>query len=171
MTGFEKKSYLCALGFLLIMLAAHRSNGQSNLPPAFQAGQSMYIVAFHRYQYAYGVDPANTDPGQREFIDYNLDAEKKIRKRIEDWQYFKVAEKLSQADFVFLVSLEDSSMEGLAIPIEAYRQHFKERFDIDALREAALGRFLIGPLKLPTITRLADRLVKQFRERVSKPNQ
>ena len=30
-----------------------------------------------------------------------------------------------------------------------------------------LGRFLIGPLKLPTLSRLSDRLVKQFREKVS----
>jgi hypothetical protein len=57
-------------------------------------------------------------------------------------------------------------MEGLAIPAEAYRQHFKEKFDLDALRDAAYGRYLIGPLKLPTLTRLSDRLVKQFQEKV-----
>ena len=58
-------------------------------------------------------------------------------------------------------------MEGLAIPREAYRQYFKDHFDLDALREAAIGRYLIGPLKLPTITRLSDRLVQQFRERLT----
>ena len=63
-----------------------------------------------------------------------------------------------------------SSIEGLAIPVDAYRQHFKDKFDLDALREAAFGRYLIGPLKIPTVTRLSDRLVKQFQEkRVSKP--
>ncbi len=59
-------------------------------------------------------------------------------------------------------------MEGLAIPAEAYLKHFKKKFDLDLLREAAFGRYLIGPLKLPTITRLSDRLVKKFRERVTK---
>lgn len=100
---------------------------------------------------------------------YDLDAERKVRKRIEEWRFFSVAEKLSQADFIFLVSLDESSMEGLAIPSEAYRQHFKEKFDLDALREAAFGRYLIGPLKLPTLSRLSDRLVKQFREKLTKP--
>ena len=58
-------------------------------------------------------------------------------------------------------------MEGLAVPLEAYRKHLKENFDLDALREAAFGRYLIGPLKLPTVTRLSDRLVKQFREKLT----
>jgi hypothetical protein len=128
----------------------------------------MYIVAFRLIQFPIILDEADTGR-QREYINYDLDAERKVRKRIEEWQFFKVAEKPSQADFIFLVNLDESSMEGLAIPIEAYHQHFKEKFDLDALREAAFGRYLIGPLKLPTITRLSDRLVKQFREKVSKP--
>jgi hypothetical protein len=57
-------------------------------------------------------------------------------------------------------------LKGLAIPVEAYRQHFKEKFDLDGLRDAAFGRFMVGPLKLPTLSRLTDRLVKQFQERV-----
>jgi hypothetical protein len=60
-------------------------------------------------------------------------------------------------------------MEGLAIPVDAYRQHFKERYDLDALREAAFGRYVIGPLKIPTLSRLSDRLVKQFREKLGQP--
>ena len=125
----------------------------------------MYIVAF-RLGYPYFLDETQSER-PRESINYDLDAERKVRKRIEEWQYFKVAEKLSQADFIFLVNLDESSMEGLAIPIEAYTQHFKEKFDLDALREAAFGRYLIGPLKLPTITRLSDRLVQQFREKLT----
>ena len=158
------------LAFVIIIFAAHTGKGQSNPRPlTFHAGQSMYIVAFRLYtQYpSVVVDDARVDR-QPDYIDYDLDAERKVRKRIEEWQYFKVAEKLSQADFIFLVSLDESSMEGLAIPFEAYRQHFKEKFDLDALREAAFGRYLIGPLKLPTVTRLSDRLVKQFREKVTK---
>ena len=105
---------------------------------------------------------------QRDYINLDLDAERKVRKRIEEWRFFKVAEKLSEADFIFLVNLDESSIEGLAIPVEGYRQHFKEEFDLDALRESAFGRYLIGPLKIPTVTRLSDRLVKQFQEKVGK---
>ena len=158
-----------ALAFVIIVLAAGLSNGQSN-PPAltFRAGQSMYIVAFRlTTQYPVILDEMGRDR-LRDYINYDLDAERKVRKRIEEWHFFKVAEKLSQADFIFLVSLDESSIEGLAIPLDAYRQHFKEKFDLDALREAAFGRYLIGPLKLPTLSLLSDRLFKQFREKLTK---
>ena len=169
MIGFKKISYLSTLAFLIIILTSHQSNGQSNTPQLpFRAGQSMYIVAFRQLQLPLIVDQAEAGPGQREYINYDLDAERKVRKRIEEWQYFKVAEKVSEADFIFLVNLDESSIEGLAIPFEAYREHFKEKFDLDALREAAFGRYLIGPLKIPTVTRLSDRLVKQFREKLTK---
>ena len=165
--NLRRASYLApALAFVIIILSASPGNAQTNPSTfAFRAGQTMYIVAFRQIQYPYVLDPTPVDP-QREFINYDLDAERKVRKRIEEWNYFKVAEKLSDADFIFLVNLDESSMEGLAIPVEAYRQHFKEKFDLDALRDAAYGRYLIGPLKLPTLSRLSDRLVKQFREKV-----
>jgi len=164
---FQSASFLGrALAFLVIILAAVAANGQSTPEPlTFRRGQSMYIVAYRSYT-PYYVDETPSDR-VRERIDYDLDAERKVRKRIEEWPHFKVAEKLSDADFVFLVHLDESSMEGLAIPIEAYRQHFKENYDLDTLRDAAFGRYLIGPLKLPTVTRLSDRLVKQFREKVT----
>jgi len=155
-----------ALAFVIIILAAGPGNGQSK-PQTFHSGQSMYIVAFRTFQFPIFWDqaPAPVD-GQRDNINYDLDAERKVRKRIEEWRYFKVAEKVSDADFIFLVRLDGSSMEGLAIPIDAYERHFKDKFDLDALRNAAFGRYLIGPLKLPTLSRLSDRLVKQFREKV-----
>ena len=153
---------------LVIILAARPSNAQPNPSPlTFRSGQSMYIVAFRTLQFPIVLDDAQVDR-QREYINFDLDAERKVRKRIEEWQFFKVAEKVSQADFIFLVHLSGSSIEGLAIPFEAYRQHFKEKFDLDALRDAAFGRYLTGPLKLPTLSRLADRLVKQFREKLTK---
>ena len=167
-TSLKTTPYL-ALAFVIIILAADHGYGQSNSPPStLRAGQSMYIVAFRLFQFPIIVD--ETDRGrQPEYINYDLDAERKVRKRIEEWNFFRVAEKLSQADFIFLVNLDESSIEGLAIPYEAYRQHFKEKFDLDALREAAIGRYLIGPLKLPTLSRLSDRLVQQFREKMTKP--
>ena len=166
----KRTSYLApTLAFVIIILAAAPGYGQSNrLPFSFRSGQSMYIVAFRQFQYPYVLSEVPVD-GQREYINNDLDAERKIRKRIEEWQFFKVAEKPSEADFIFLVNLDESSIEGLAIPFEAYRRHFKEKFDLDALREAAFGRYLIGPLRLPTLSRLSDRLVKQFREKLTKP--
>ena len=158
-----------ALAFVIIILSAGLSNGQSNPQPfRFRSGQSMYIVAFCVIHSPIVLNEVPVGQ-QGEYINNDLDAERKVRKRIEEWQYFKVAEKLSEADFVFLVYRDDSSMEGLVIPADAYRQHFKEKFDLDALRDAANGRYLIGPLKLPTLSRLTDRLVKQFREKLAKP--
>ena len=155
-----------ALAFVIIILSAGLSNGQSNPQPfRFRSGQSMYIVAFCVIHSPILLEDVRVGQ-QGEYINTDLDAERKVRKRIEEWHYFKVAEKLSEADFVFLVYRDDSSMEGLVIPADAYRQHFKEKFDLDALRDAANGRYLIGPLKLPTLSRLTDRLVKQFREKV-----
>ena len=166
---FKTTSYLVpVLGLLIVILAAGESNGQSkSASSTFRSGQSMYIVAFRLIQFPIILEEPEAGR-QREYINYDLDAERKVRKRIEEWQYFKVSEKLSEADFIFLVNLDESSMEGLAIPVEAYHRHFKEKFDLDALRDAALGRYLIGPLKLPTLSRLSDRLVKQFREKVTK---
>ncbi len=158
---------------LVVVLGAPRARAQeaaaAAAPPqraALRAGQSLYIVAFTR-----ALLPITNDAGEatgrfREYFDTNLDAERKVRKRIEEWRYFRVAEKPSEADFVFLVNLDDNSIEGLVLPYEAYQTHYKEKYDIDALRDAAHGRYIAGPLKLVTITRLSDRLVKEFRETV-----
>lgn len=167
--SLKRTTYLApALAFVIIILAAAPGNGQSNPRPfTFRSGQSMYIVAFRQIPYPLLVDDVQVDR-LRDYINYDLDAERKVRKRIEEWHFFQVAEKPSDADFIFLVNLDESSIEALAIPFEAYRRNFKERFDLDALREAAFGRYLIGPLKLPTLSRLSDRLVKQFQQRVTK---
>jgi hypothetical protein len=155
-----------ALAFVIIILAAGSGNGQSK-PQAltFHSGQSVYIVAFRTFQFPLLCDQPAVDA--RDYLNYDLDAERKVRKRIEEWHYFKVAEKLSDADFIFLVRLDGGSIEGLAIPFDAYQLYFKAKFDLDALRNNAFGRYLIGPLKLPTLSRLSDRLVKQFREKVA----
>src|ERR1041385_5283792 len=135
MTRLKNPFYLPAFVFLIMMLAAHHINGQSNTQPlTFRSGQSMYIVAFRQLSFP-TLDSCQSCPAQPEYINNDLDAERKVRKRIEEWQYFRVAEKPGDADFIFLVNLDESSIEGLAIPFEAYRLHFKERFDLDALRE------------------------------------
>lgn len=168
-TSVKRRSYVAiSLALVTIILAAQHGYGQStSSSSSIRAGQSMYIVAFRQMQPVIA-DPAEVTVSLREYINYDLDAERKVRKRIEEWRYFKVAEKPSQADFIFLVNLDENSIEGLLLPYEAYRQHFKEKFDLDALREAAFGRYLIGPLKLPTLSRLSDRLVQQLREKLTK---
>jgi len=157
------------LALFCIGFAATRVNGQSASSPfAFRAGQSMYIVAFRRERQSVIADPVRGTAIPPDYIDLELDAEKRVRQRIEQWRFFKVADKPSEADFVFLVSLDDTSIEGLVVPFEAYRRHFKDKFDLDALRDSAHGRYLAGPLKLPTLGRLSDRLVKAFRVKVEK---
>ena len=157
------------LALFSISLVATRINGQSVAAPfAFRSGQSMYIVAFRRSQQQVVVDPVLGTLATSDTVCLELGAESKVRAKIEEWRFFRVSEKLSDSDFVFLVSLDDSSMEGLAIPFDAYRRHFKEKFDLDALREAAYSRYLAGPLKLPTLGRLSDRLIKEFRLKVER---
>lgn len=138
----------------------------TSAPFAFRPGQTMYIVAYRRLTATIATDTTVATSGH-EYTDLDLDAERKIRKRIEEWNYFRVAEKPSEADFVFLINLDEGSIEGLALPLEAYRMHFKENYDLDALRDAAYGRYVVGPLKLASISRLSDRLVEQFREKLT----
>ena len=169
MSAQLRSRLLPAFVLALVALSAQHARGQAPgaatpTRAALRSGQSLYIVAFRR-----ALLPVTNDAGEatgnfREYFDTNLDAERKVRKRIEEWRYFRIAEKPSDADFVFLVNLDDNSIEGLVLPFEAYRAHYKEKYDIDALRDAASGRYIAGPLKLATITRLSDRLVKEFRE-------
>jgi hypothetical protein len=158
-----------ALVFVFLLAAAGVAEAQT-VPRqsfGFRQGQSVYIVAFTRTLITVGADSEGNGGTYRDYFDYQLDVEKKVREEIEKWRFFSVADKPSEADFVFLVSIHGSAMEGLAIPFDAYDRHFKEKFDIDSLRESAYERCIAGPLKLPTLGRLSDRLVKQFRERVA----
>jgi hypothetical protein len=165
----KNRSYLAAvMALTFIPLSGSISSGQtSSAPFTFRAGESVYIVAFRRERQPVVAESLKGSTSAPDYIDLELDAEKKVRTRIEEWRFFRVADKPSEADFVFLVSLDDNSIEGLAIPFEAYRRHFKEKFDLDALRDAAYGRYLAGPLKVATLSRLSDRVVKAFREKVT----
>ena len=156
---------------MFVVLAFGQAEAQtSSTPFTFRAGQSMYIVAYRHIQLPLIVESSDTNQTGKDYYDNALDVEKKVREDIEKWRFFRVADKPSEADFIFLVNLDGSAIEGLAVPFDAYRQHYKEKFDLDALRDAAYGRYLAGPLKLPTIGRLSDRLVKQFREKVGPGN-
>ncbi|HEX8500151.1 MAG TPA: hypothetical protein VF659_06120 [Pyrinomonadaceae bacterium] len=165
--NFYARPAAVAVAFVLLLAPAPAAGAQAGGPPfGFRQGQSVYIVAFTRTLITVGAD-AEGGGTYRDYFDYQLDVEKKVRDEIEKWRFFRVAEKPSEADFVFLINFHGSAMEGLAIPFDAYDRHFKVKFDLDALRDAAYGRATAGPLKLPTLGRLSDRLVKDFRERVA----
>ena len=169
MPGMRPSVTAALLVLIAVSLQPRASIAQTTSPFSFRSGQSMYIVAFRRYEGPPAADPLLSLPtGTRtEYIDLDLDAERKARNQIEKWHYFRVADKPSEADFIYLVNLDSSSIEALALPFDAYQRHFREKFDLDALREAAYGRYMAGPLNLPTISRLTDRVVKQFRAKIT----
>jgi len=157
-----------ALACVFVLAAAGAAAAQTASQPfSFRQGQSVYIVAFTRTLITVGADPDGNGGLHRDYFDFQLDAEREVREAFEQWRFFRVADKPRDADFVFLVNLHGSAMEGLAIPFDAYERHFKEKFDLDALRDASFGRAAAGPLKLPTLGRLSDRLVKDFREKLA----
>ena len=157
---------LAALAFACLLWASAEAQAPAPQPFNLRQGQSVYIVAFTRALITVGADSEGNGGQPRDYFDFQLDVEKKVRDEIEKWRYFRVADKPSDADFVLLVSYHYSTMEALAIPFDAYDRHFKEKFDLDALRDAAFGRAVSGPLKLPTLGRLSSRLVKDLRQRL-----
>lgn len=162
---YARPSAALAFVFLLAAAAAAQTPTPQPQPFNFRQGQSVYIVAFTRAIITVGTDSEGNGGYPKDYFDFQLDAEKKVRTEIEKWRFFRVADKPSEADFVLLVSYHYSTMEALAIPFDAYERHFKEKFDLDALRDAAYGRAISGPLKLPTLSRLSSRLIKDFREK------
>lgn len=162
---YVRPSAALAFVFLLAATAAAQTPTPRPQPFSFRQGQSVYIVAFTRAIITVGTDSEGNGGYPKDYFDFQLDAEKKVRNEIEKWRFFRVADKPSEADFVFLVSYHYSTMEALAIPFDAYERHFKDKFDLDALRDAAYGRAISGPLKLPTLSRLSSRLIKDFREK------
>jgi hypothetical protein len=160
---------LAALAFVLLIAGARGVAAQTPAPSqpfSLRQGQSVYIVAFTRSLITVGADAEGQGGHPKDYFDFQLDVEKKVRDEIEKWKYFRVADKPSDADFVLLVSYHYSTMEALAISFDTYDHHFKEKFDLDALRDAAYHRAISGPLKLPTLGRLSSRLVKDFRQKL-----
>jgi hypothetical protein len=155
-----------ALVFVFLFTAAATAQTPTRQPFSLRPGQSVYIVAYTRALVTVGTDSEGNGGHQKDFFDFQLDVEKKVRNEIEKWKFFRVADKPSEADFVLLVSYHYSTMEALAVSFDAYNEHFKDKFDLDALRDAAFGRAISGPLKLPTLSRLSSRLIKDFRQKL-----
>lgn len=175
------KKILLAMPLLILALAvnAFAQSKVDNRPEqfTFRSGQAVYVTAFRRAnELIYGNSRRNSTRENIErhlYYDHDLGAEKQIRNRIEKWRYFKVVDKASQSDFVFLVHVDSNAMEGIVLPREAYL-HFREKFSQDAridfelLREEAYQRYLAGPFKLSTLGRMSDKLIERFREGVGK---
>jgi len=64
--------------------------------------------------------------------------------------------------------VHDNAAEGLAVAPEKYTQTKADLFkgDLDPLRDAAYGRYLVGPFKLPMLGRISAQLVEKFHDEV-----
>lgn len=162
---YKQMFYSVVFVAVLASHALHAQDGKkepATEPFTFRQGQAVYIVAYHTTEHftAYGrypVPPTNV-------VDAHLPAEQRVRKEFEKRRDYKVVEKASEADFVFLVVIHDSAAEGLALPPEKYAQ-YPSKLGIEALREAAYARSAVGPFKIHTLGKISDRLVEAFHEK------
>ena len=148
-------------------LAAQNANEQSlDQRFIFRQGQTVYVTAFHTIEHFTSrglnvVPPAN-------IVDSHLPAELRVRKDFEKQKVYKLVNKASGADFVFLVLIHDDAAEGLALAPEVFKES-QNKLNIEALREAAYARATVGPLKIHNLGRLSDHLVKRFHEDEGRP--
>ena len=163
-------SRLCLFVLLSLPAAAHGrqpAEDRNAQTAAFRRGQHVYIAAFH-YPIArnrYVVDRAIE-------IQHHLGAEQLVRKEFEKAGYFVPVDKPSEADYIFVVYIRDETVEGLAVPTDKYAQFKSHLFkgDLDPLREAAYGRYVVGPFKLPILSRMSTELVRKFHAETVRSN-
>lgn len=145
-------------------LIAENSTEERAQPFAFRPGQAVYITAYHtdfRTGRGNPIPPGN-------IVDSHLPAELRVREEFEKWQVYKLVNKPSEADFIFLVLLHDSAAEGLVLAPAVFSQ-LGSKLDIEALRAAAFARSTAGPLKIHTLGRISERLVQAFHEEQPSP--
>lgn len=151
---------LCLLPALVV------AQGQNARPEIrFRAGQSVYIVAYRDTQ-QYVADPATGTSGFRTVKETYLDLEKKVDEQVRKWGYFHVVDRPSDAELILLVYTDISSMEGMLVAPETYDVHYRNRFDLDELRDKAFARATAGPLNIATLSRLSKRMIEQLRLKV-----
>lgn len=156
--------FLVATVFASAGLAAQDANVQQPAQPfAFRQGQTVYIAAYHTIEH-FTAHALNTIPPTN-IVDSHLPAELSIRKEFDKRHVYKLMNQLRGADFVFLVVIHDNAAEGMALAPEVFSRS-RNRLDIEALREAAYARSMIGPLKIHNLGRLSDRLVQKFHEEI-----
>jgi hypothetical protein len=151
-------------GLLLLTFASASAQGTAH-PFRFRSGQPLYIAAFRDTYQVVVDDPSTGGPPARPKENY-LDLEKKVDEQLRKWNYFNIVDRPSSAEVIFLVYIDSSSIEGLAVSPADYRQHFREKFDLDQLRDVAFARATAGPLNISTLSRLCERMIKQLRWKI-----
>jgi hypothetical protein len=165
----QKMLLFVALAAGSVFLTSLSASAQKQPPEfGFRSGQAVYIVAFRDTQ-QFVADETTGTSSPRTVKESYLDLEKKVDEQVRKWGYFHVVERLSDAELIMLVYTDMSSMEGLVVSPDDFRQHYKERFDLDQLRDVAYARGTAGPLNIPTLTRLSERMIKQLREKIAGP--
>lgn len=162
-----KIGYRILLGGVLFLLPTILTvQAQSPRPEtAFRRGQGVYIVAFRDTQ-QYVADETTGTSGFRTVKENYLDLEKKIDEQVRKWGYFHVVDRPSDAELILLVYTDISSMEGILVSPENYRTHYRDKFDLDQLRDVAFARATAGPLNIATLSRLSKRMIEQLRLKV-----
>jgi hypothetical protein len=90
------------------------------------------------------------------------------RKDLEKRKVYKLVNKASDADFVFVVIIHDSAAEGLALAPAEFAA-YQNKLNIEALREGAYARSTVGPLKIHNLSRISDQLVQKFHSEHARP--
>lgn len=152
----QLSSTVLVIVLMLVGFVEQENGQQADQTFTFRRGQSVYIYAVVHRTNALGLGK-NSGHSLHNDITY----EAKLRKRFEERKIFKVANKLNDADFVFLVNIEEDGAEGLAISLETYKQ-FKKKEDFDVVREAPYGRYLVGPYFFSTHGKVSSKLVDKF---------
>ncbi len=127
----------------------------------FRSGQSVYIAGY--YNIAQAVIRSSDPAFRANLINRHPPVEQRVGKEFEERRVYKVVEKVSEADFVFLVFIDGNMAEGLALAPEKYNQ-YRSELDLDALRKAAYVRSTAGPYRIPTLGKISDHLVRKFSE-------
>lgn len=164
-TGDRRNAPIVVLLFAAIFAPAGliAQNGAAQKPDSsftFRQGQTVYITAYHTIEHAASGRGLNVIPALHS-VDSHLPAELQVRKDFEKRKVYKLMNKASDADFVFLVIIHDSAAEGLALAPAVFAE-YRNPLNIEALREAAYARTTAGPLKIHNLGRISDHLVKKF---------
>lgn len=154
---------------LCLLPAFISAQAQTPRPEAnFRTGQAVYIVAFRDTQ-QYVTDETTGTSGFKTVKENYLDLERKVDEQVRKWGYFRVVDRPSDAELILLVYMDISSMEGMLVSPDNYRMHYRDKFDLDQLRDVAVARATAGPLNIATLSRLSKRMIEQLRLRVEAP--
>ncbi len=162
---YKRKFYFVVFVVVSASFGIHAQSNDQKLAAAaftFRSGQSVYIAGY--YNIAHAV-VSSSDPAFRSnLINRHQPVEQRVRKEFEERRVYKVVEKVSDADFVFLVFIDGNVADGLALAPKKYLQ-YPNKIGIEVLRETAYARSAVGPFKIHTLGKISDRLVEAFHKK------